>query len=371
MFRPRRAFRPDRRLGRAALVLLAAAFVFLLPACARRKRLPAIGEAYVAPISLNLRQDFAPRSNASAVVKHGEKLEILARRRRFVKVRTAADAEGWVDSRQLLSPKGMQRLRRLHAWVKKQPSQGRATPLDLLNVHIDPNRYAPTFSQISPDGIAEVIGRSVTRRGPYTPDADPPPQQPPPGPQDIKDDWSLVRLEDGRGGWVISRMMTMNIPESVGMFAQGHRITSIHPIGQVKDRNPKVVSNYLWTTISIPPEKFHFDRFRVSVWNGRTRRFETAHIESNIRGFYPVTVLTPPEASSQRFALSYAVGNGPILERTFALEGRRVRAIGQKPWTPPPSEPDDSDPLLEGDEERQESSWWEKARNRARSWISR
>lgn len=357
-----------RRLASIAVCVLVLACLDV--GCARRKRLPAIGEAFVAPITLNLRADLAPRSKESAVVKHGERLEILVRRRRFVKVRTASDAEGWVDSRQLLSTQGMLRLKRLHAWVKRQPSQGRATPLDLLNVHIDPNRYAPSFSQISPEGVAEVIGRTVTRRGPYMPDGGPTPA-PAPTAADVKDDWTLVRLEDGRGGWVVSRLMTMNLPESVGMFAQGHRITSFHQLGQVKDRNRRVVSNYLWTTVSVPPEKFHYDRFRVTVWNSRNRRFETAHIESNIRGYYPVTVESKPDEPNQRFTLHYAVGNGPVLERRFVIEGRKLRKLGERPWVEPPREPDDSDPLLPGEDEKQESSWWDRARAKVKSWSGR
>lgn len=321
-------------------------------------------------MTLHLRADLAPRAKESGVVKHGEHLEILARRRRFAKVRTGSGAEGWVDSRQLLSTQGMLRLKRLHAWVKKQPSQGRATPLDLLNVHIDPNRYAPSFSQLSPDGVAEVIGRTVTRRGPYVPDGGPPAAAPPKA-AEIKDDWTLVRLEDGRAGWVVSRMMTMNLPESVAMFAQGHRITSFHQLGQTKDRNHGMVSSYIWTTVSVPPEKLHYDRFRITVWNSRNRRFETSHIESNIRGYYPISVESKPDESVQRFTLRYAVAGGPILERSFALEGRKLTKTGEKPWVQPPQEPDDSDPLLPDEDEKDQSPWWERGWSKVKSWRPR
>ncbi len=337
--------------------------------CSRRKRLPPVGEGFVAPISLNVRQDLAPRSSIVASLKHGERLDILVHRRRFVKVRTAADAEGWVDSRQLMSTQGMQRLRRFHSWAKRLPSQGKATPLDLLNVHIDPNRYAPSFSQISPEGTGEVLLRMVTRRGAYVPDGAPSP--PPPGPHDVKDDWTLVRLSDGRSGWALSRMMTMNLPESVGMFAQGHRITSFHQLGSVKDRNRRQVSNYLWTTSSAPPEGFNFDRFRVTVWNTRNRRFETAHIESNIRGFYPVTVHTKPEDPVQRFTLNYAEGSGPVYERTFAMDGRKLTPLEKKPWRAPLLEPDESDTMIAEAEDQQEKSVWDKAREKVKGWTGR
>lgn len=351
---------PARTVWIAAL-----AAVLVLAACSRRKWLPVIGEAYCAPISLNLRQDLAPRAAIVATVKHGERLQILTRRRRFVKVRTAADIEGWVDSRQLLSPQGMRRLKRNHAWAARQPSQGKATPMDVLNVHIDPNRYAPSFARISPDSDAEVIGRVVTTRGPYTPDSAQPPIPPPDSPNSIRDDWTHARLEDGRAGWVLSRMLIMNLPESVAMFSQGHRITSFHQLGLVKDRARRQVNNYLWTSSSVPPLAFNFDRFRVTVWNGRTRRFETGHIESNIRGFYPITVHTRPEEPVQRFTLIYASGKSPVLEHQFEMVDRKVKKTGSAPWNPPPKDADDADPLLEVEEETANTSAWDKVRG----WV--
>ena len=46
-------------------------------------------------------------------MKHGERLEILERRRRFAKVRTAEGKQGWTDGRMLLTPPQMARLRKV------------------------------------------------------------------------------------------------------------------------------------------------------------------------------------------------------------------------------------------------------------------
>ena len=347
----------SRRFLLAALLLLASTH------CSRFKRLPAIGTGYVAPISLNLRQDLVPRSTIVGTLKHGDRVDILVRRRRFAKVRIADNVEGWVDSRQLLSSEGMQRLKRFHAWARRQPSQGLATPLDILNVHIDANRYAPSFAQISPEETADIIGRMVTQRGPYSPDASGMPEPIAPAPNAVKDDWSLVRIADGRSGWVLSRLMTMNLPEAVTMFSQGHRITSFHQLGIVRDRSRRTVKNYLWTTSSVPPEGFNFDRFRVTMFSPRSRQFETGHIESNIRGHYPITVHTRPEEPVQRFTLIYSEAKGPVLERTFELANRKVRLVDKKPWRPPPTELEQADLLLaEEQAEKPPDTAWERLR---------
>src|SRR5215471_14313668 len=53
------------------------------------------GVAYAGPPSLNLRKDLGPRASVVATAKHGDRLDVLETRRRFVRVRTAAGIEGW------------------------------------------------------------------------------------------------------------------------------------------------------------------------------------------------------------------------------------------------------------------------------------
>ena len=63
----------------------------------------AIGEAFAGPVTLHIRQEIGLKSPVVATVKHGEKLAVLSVRRRFMRVRTASDAEGWCDSEKLLT----------------------------------------------------------------------------------------------------------------------------------------------------------------------------------------------------------------------------------------------------------------------------
>ena len=39
------------------------------------------------------------------------------------------------------------------------------------------------------------------------------------------DDWNLVRTLDGKVGWVLTRPLSMAIPDEVAQYAEGHRIT--------------------------------------------------------------------------------------------------------------------------------------------------
>jgi hypothetical protein len=334
--------------------------MLVMTGCRSRHRQPAIGEAFVAPISLNLREELAPRAAVTAVVKHGDRLEILERRRRFAKVRTSEGAEGWTDGRQLLSPAGMARLRKADEWAKSMPSQARATPFDVLNVHIESNRASPSFAQISETTAVDVLARRVTPRIPYVPDQ---PRANDPVPGDIlRDDWSLVRLPDRRSGWVLSRMLMMNLPDEVTQQAEGHRITSFFPLGAVTDKNGQPRESWLWTTISKPPEHYQFDSLRVFVWNPRRHRYQSTYVERGLRGYYPVTV-EKALANAWPKVHILAERDGQLYSRTFEFRNHHFREVERRAASRPPADPDENLPLMLPDPA--EISWWE----RTKGWI--
>lgn len=140
-------------------------FVLLLAGCMGPDREPSIGEAYVGPATLNLRQELAPKSPVSASVKHGARLQVLATRRRFIKVRTEDDKEGWVDGYALLTTQQMEDLRALAERAQQLPSQGMASVYDVLNMHTEPSRQSPSFYQIPEKGQVDIIGHRVAPRG--------------------------------------------------------------------------------------------------------------------------------------------------------------------------------------------------------------
>src|SRR5262249_45213819 len=109
--------------GSAAAVLF-----FLCTSCQQGPPQPStIGEAFRGPATLKIRSDFPLQSSTVATVQHGDRLEILQVRRKFIRVRTSHGAEGWTDDRQLLAAADMQALRELADNAAKMPSQGIAT----------------------------------------------------------------------------------------------------------------------------------------------------------------------------------------------------------------------------------------------------
>ncbi len=354
--------------------------LLLLSGCeSKPERAPSIGEAYVGPITLNLRKELAPGTPVTATVKHGDKLEIIQHRRRFVKVRTATGAEGWTDGRQLLTPEQMAELRKAASRSSKLPSQGAATVFDALNVHAEPNRQSPSFYQVPEKGEVEVLAHRLMPRnqpGPPPP-AEPPrpskkqkskekdrekekanriPPPPPPAPPKLPrdwmersrsalppelhpaagetpkeappvklDDWTMVRTKDGKVGWVLTRALTMAIPDEVAQYAEGHRITSYFSLGDVPDGDA-VKHNWLWTTISSGGVPWEFDSFRLFIWSLRRHRYETAYIERNVKGYYPIEVQRGVEPS---FTLAVEDREGALWRKTYAFNGYRVRLVSK------------------------------------------
>jgi hypothetical protein len=366
---------------------------------------PVIGEAFAGPVTLNIRQEISLKSPTVATVKHGDRLAILQIRRRFTRVRAENGAEGWCDGEKLLTPEQMDRLQATNEVAAKLPSQGQAMVYDVLNIHTEPNRQAPSFHQLKENDKVEILGHRLAPRVPFQaavtqqftqPTATPapkkrasrkekekakpealdlPPMPRPPGPPPnwlelsrrvelpdnetkptpapaapAKDpakpepeavrmeDWSLVRSVEGRAGWVLTRALTMTIPDEVAQYAEGHRITSWFPLGEVTTEEGAVKKHYLWTTIPRGGREFEFDGLRVFIFNARRKRYETAFRLREVKGFFPSAV-HPVEVTSGKktytvtgFSVVLENPEGTLERRTYAFEGYRVRLLTTSPW---------------------------------------
>jgi hypothetical protein len=330
---------------------------------------------------LNLRQDLGPRAAIAATAKHGDRLDVLETRRRFVKVRTAAGIEGWSDLNLLLSDQQMGDLRRLAEAAKELPSEGAATVFEPLNIHAEPSRQSPSFFQIAEKGSVEVIGHRVALTHPPAPPkvstrktstapkkkskvkSAPfllPLPAPPPVPRDLMelsrpsglvderpaqpvpmDDWFLVRTSSGDVGWGLARMLSMSIPDEVAQYAEGHRITSYLPLGTVTDKEKnETKQNWLWTTATFKQLPYEFDSFRVFVWSLKHHRYETAYIEKNVKGYYPVELVKTAPQQEQAFSLVLEDKEGKLNKCTYAFSGYRVHQVSKVPYQPPPPLPE-------------------------------
>jgi len=177
------------------------------------------------------------------------------------------------------------------------------------------------------------------------------------------DDWNLIRTLDGKVGWVLTRPLSMAIPDEVAQYAEGHRITSYFALGQVHD-DGTVKNNWLWTTITKGGVPYEFDSFRVFVWSLKHHRYETAYIERNVVGYYPVRVNNA--GSSPSFSVVVEGVDGQRYRKTYSFEGFRVRMVSRVLENAAPAP--DAAKLVAGTaspaEATVKSSWYAKMKDR-------
>lgn len=380
------------RSGFIPKVSIPVVLVLLLAGCRPGPpRAPSIGEAYVGPAVLHLRSDIPLDSKTVATVKHGDRLEILQRRRKFLRVRSPNGSEGWTEERQLLSAADMDSLKGLTARASKMPSQGVATTYGDLRVHTTPSTQAPSFLLIRNGEKFDVLSHLVVPRValqrpplippvPKKPKAGPkkreskskypplPMPKPPPPPADWldlsktdlsqeepepepeptpipTDNWSLVRVSTGQAGWVLTRRLSMAIPDEVAQYAEGHRIVSYFPVGSVQDGDEKK-NTWLWTTIAGAGQPYDFDSVRVFVWSLRHHRYETAYVMHNVVGYEPVILQDVNYGGGKGTGIAsgkypgYSVclqkKDGQKYRQEFVVLGNLVRFAGEEPCVLPP-----------------------------------
>jgi SH3-like domain-containing protein len=317
--------------------------------------------AYVSAVQAILRDHVAAVFEKTGVVKNGERVEVLDHDRRFVKVRTAAGVTGWVEQRYLVSQQIYDQIQKVAADNQNDPIQAQGVTRNDTNLHVEPGRETEHLYQISSGEKLSLLKRGTAdKSSAAAPPSHPassgnknentgdkkPPQattaapKPPPAPSpatppQIKEDWWLVRDSQHRVGWVLARMIDLDVPLEVAQYAEGQRIVAFFVLNEVQDGDKKV-PQYL-TVLTEPKDglPFDFNQIRVFTWNGRRHRYETAYRE-RMEGVLPVTVAQEnfdKEGTLPVFTIRVQSDNGSVSERKYKLNTpivRRVLAPGEQ-----------------------------------------
>jgi SH3-like domain-containing protein len=334
---------PVKRIVHQSLLCIPFISILLLSAC-NHGRGRVLEIAYVSAVQAILRDHVAAVYEKTGVVKNGERVEVLDHDRRFVKVRTAAGVTGWVEQRYLVGQDVFDRIQKLTADNQNDPVQAQGTTRNDTNLHVEPGRDTEHLYQILAGeklallkrGTAEKPGavappsRSASRSN--AADGNPPENKPAP----VIEDWWLVRDSHDRVGWVLARMVDLDVPLDVAQYAEGQRIVAFFVLNQVRDGDKKV-AQYL-TVLSEPKDglPFDFNQIRVFTWNVKRHRYETAYRE-RMDGILPVTVSQEnfdKEGVLPVFTVRVQDDNGKVTERKYKLNTpivRRVLAPGEEP----------------------------------------
>lgn len=336
---------------------------------------------YVSAPTANLRDHVSTVYTRVGSVKNGERVEVLERQKRFVRVRTDQKLEGWIELRALVPREVFDQLQQLAKDNRPTPVEGHGVTRVELNMHVTPGRETDTLYQLPENSKVEMLKRSTTERATaeeiaskktaalakaageqarlnpkkssraaaragQTPANTPSnaPKTPVPAAQSTTlsapkeeakpkpmDDWWLVRDQQGRVGWVLARMVDLDIPLDVAQYAEGQRIQAAFVLNTVQDEEKGAVQQYL---VLLNENKdgilYDFNQVRVFTWNLKRHRYETGYREHFIIGYFPVKVSTEDfgkEGTMPVFAIRKQNADGSITERKYRVIGNIVRQV--------------------------------------------
>lgn len=331
-------FFPTTFFPRASIAVFFAATIFL-SGC-KRGGGRALEVSYVSAVQANLRDHVAAVYEKAGIVKNGDRVEVLDHDRRFVKVRTAAGETGWIEQRYLVGQDVFDQLQKLTTENQNDPPQAQGITRNDTNLHVEPGRETEHLYQITSGEKLSLLKRGTAEKpgsvaAPSRGSANKS-QEEKNKPVPIIEDWWLVRDSHNRVGWVLARMVDVDVPLDIAQYAEGQRIVAFFMLNQVQDGDKKV-PQYL-CVLSEPKDglPFDFNQIRVFTWNVKRHRYETAYRE-RMEGVLPVTVgqdTFDKEGVLPVFTIRVKDDSGNVAERKYKLNNpivRRVLAPGEEP----------------------------------------
>ncbi len=286
-----------------------------------------------------LRDRVAAVYSKTATVKNGDAVEVLDREKRFVKVRTTAGAEGWMEQRYLISQQVFDRFTALSKEHQGDPTQSTGTTRNDTNLHLEPGRETDHLYQLPAGSKLSLLARGMAERTGVVaaPTSSKKKDSQPAGPP--MEDWWLARDAQGRAGWVLARMVDLDVPLEIAQYAEGQRFTAFFVLNEVQDGDKRVPQYLVLMTEPKDGQPYDFNKVHVFTWNVKKHRYETAYRERNLNGMLPVTVTHEDfgkEGDLPVFILRVKDDAGNVSERKYKMNTPIVRRVLAPGEAPPP-----------------------------------
>jgi hypothetical protein len=327
---------------------------------------------YVVAKEVYLRDRVAAVSNRVAAVNNGQRLEVLEHNRRFLRVRTEGNQQGWLEEHSVIDQAAYDRFLALGREHRQDPVVATAVLRDDLYLHVAPGRKEDRY-YLLPEGDRLELLRRASVEKPQQPGFNLPrpvasgrasaraagkgpagaaPASPP------MEDWWLVRDSRGRVGWLLARRLDIEVPNEIAGYSEGQRMIGAYRLTTVTDPQAEAPGRQVGEYVAVYNSyqeglPYDYDQIRVFTWNPRRHRYETAYRQRWVRGYLPVVVseqtfekgvrnavFTVTLATDAEVALDPATGafrpahtmqaafrlNGSIVART-ALAGQPVQPL--------------------------------------------
>jgi hypothetical protein len=329
-----------KRLGLSGMVFCLSVGLMVLAGCSRLRSKPPAQYVYVTAKQTFLRDRVAAVSNRTGTVDNGEKLLVLEHGRRFFRVQTDKGAQGWIDEKAVATQDVYDAFEALGQAHKNDSPVASAVVRDEVNLHLKPGRETERFYRLAEGDKLQLLERATL------------PKPVPPGAAPAKavvkgkgaeaedstlppiamEDWWLGRDSHGRTGWLLSRMLDVDAPDSLTRYSEGQRFVGAYVLGTVHDdgaeQDNKDIPEYV-TVLSpyVAGLPYDFNQVRVFTWNVKMHRYETAFREKNIEGYLPVELGMKKDP----------YGKSPLAQTPLPSFTYRVLAADAGPVIPDPA----------------------------------
>lgn len=262
--------------------------------CERAVRSPKVEEGVILSSGVPVRNSTAVLAIELAQLQQAEEVEILERKgAEWVRVRTRAGIEGWVESRHVLSKRAFERAQELERTVASIQRQALGQLVGNAAIRLTPGRaseenvlfYAPAGTLVDilrQERTARMGQELIPRR--YEPRAR---RRRSPESAPASDSWYCVRLPEGflvRAGWVYAPLVERKVPDRLRHLQGDYVFVAWYELAQVEDPEIGTSSHYLTfdTHRTAPVPGTDFERLRLWVWDlarhrYTIRRWEIAH----------------------------------------------------------------------------------------------
>jgi len=313
-------------------ILIAVITAALFSGCGRRHN-RVLETDYVSAPQVTLRDQLSQVYNKTGTAKNGDPVDVLDREKRFARVRTESGAEGWVEQRYLVTQQVYTGFQKLKQEEQNSPVEGTATTRNDTNLHLEPGRDTEHLYQLSQGAKVSVLKRATVEKN--SPAAAIKTLSGQVGAtKEIKpamEDWWLVRDPQNHVGWVLGRMIDLEVPIEVAQYAEGQRLVAYFTLNEVSDADKKVAQYLVLMTEPKDGLPFDYNQARVFTWNVKRHRYETAYRERNLNGVLPVTVSHEnfgKEGDLPAFILRVKDANGNVIERKYKMNTPIVKRVG-------------------------------------------
>ena len=292
--------------------------------------------AYVVPMSVEVVDSPAEVHSTLTSLKSGERVGVVSRTARWACIRLSDGRTGWVEAKALLDAATQQKADQLLKELEPLEAQAVGHMAKATSLRLEPSRESIELAELPGNLPVQIFGRQLVARAS--------PGQSGKGAtsrtKPTRDAWYLIRAQS-RAGWVLGRLVSLDIPQGVAMYAQESNLVAWLVLDSVNDGG-REVPQYL-VADRIGTQDSDFSHIRVFTWWVKHHKYVTAYVESNLNGYFPIRIVRGMD--KPYFRLRLVDDEGEKYQKVYGLFSTIVHPLGTvKGWesdampaTQPPS----------------------------------